>query len=129
MRVGVVDQGTSIKLAVYDTGMGISPDFLPHLFDEFQQESSGLTRKHGGNGLGLAITKRLVEAMGGDIRVQSKKHVGTIFTITLPVKAAKPEGRDTDSESAAHAPAGAEDRPPQMSERPQACAEEAAAIS
>ena len=73
-----------VLLQVRDTGIGISEAFLPHVFEEFKQESTGLARSHEGSGLGLAITRRLVEAMGGTIEVESVKHSGATFTVALP---------------------------------------------
>ena len=78
-----------VRIAVADTGMGIAQEFLPYLFDEFKQESTGVSRSHEGSGLGLAITRKLVRLMHGEITVDSKKGAGTVFTITLP-KNAKP---------------------------------------
>ncbi len=71
-------------LRVRDTGIGISEDFLPYLFDNFKQESTGMERSHEGTGLGLSITKRLVELMGGTIEVESTKGIGSTFTVRLP---------------------------------------------
>ena len=73
-----------VEVQVSDTGIGISSEFLPHLFEEFRQESSGVARAYEGNGLGLAISRRLVEVMGGTIAVESEKGVGTTFTVRLP---------------------------------------------
>ena len=73
-----------VYLRVKDTGIGISDAFLNHLFDEFRQESTGLSRSHEGSGLGLAITKRLIDLMQGTIKVDSKKGVGSVFTVTFP---------------------------------------------
>lgn len=73
-----------ITLRVADTGVGIGQSFLPELFEPFKQESSGLAREFPGNGLGLSITKKLVEQMGGAIDVESQKGVGTTFHIVLP---------------------------------------------
>ncbi len=73
-----------VTLQVCDTGIGISEAFLPRMFEEFQQESTGLDRSHEGSGLGLAITKRLLDRMEGTISVESEKGVGTVFTVTLP---------------------------------------------
>jgi signal transduction histidine kinase len=67
-----------------DTGIGIDPKFLPHVFDEFAQESTGRSRTHGGTGLGLAITRRLVAALGGSIDVSSLKGRGSTFTVRFP---------------------------------------------
>jgi signal transduction histidine kinase len=71
-------------IVVRDTGQGIDPAFVPHLFEPFQQESSGDARQHEGSGLGLAITQRLVQAMGGTIQVDSVPGEGTAVTIRLP---------------------------------------------
>ena len=81
LRVRADAEGPIIE--VQDTGIGISEGFLPHIFDEFQQESDGLSRAYEGSGLGLAITKRLVHAMGGSIGVESQRGEGTTFTIRL----------------------------------------------
>jgi signal transduction histidine kinase len=72
-----------VRLRVRDTGRGIGPAFLPKLFEEFRQESDGLTRSHEGSGLGLAITRHLVHLMDGDIAVESAVGHGTVFTVTL----------------------------------------------
>jgi len=73
-----------IGIVVADTGVGIDPEFVPHLFDAFHQESTGDAREFEGSGLGLSITKRLVNLMGGTITVDSEKGEGTTFTVTLP---------------------------------------------
>lgn len=83
IRLGAGAQHIWIEVA--DTGIGISESFLSRLFEEFQQESAGLTRSYEGTGLGLPITKRLVELMGGTIQVESQKDVGTVFTVRLPI--------------------------------------------
>lgn len=72
---------------VSDTGIGIDADFLPRLFEEFSQESSGTDRSHSGTGLGLAITKRLVDLLNGEISVESRKDEGTTFKVEFPRKA------------------------------------------
>ena len=89
VEAGTLEDGIYVK--VCDTGIGISKEFLPDLFGEFKQESTGLSRDHQGSGLGLAITKRLVEAMNGTISVESKKGHGTTFTATFPDALAEPE--------------------------------------
>jgi signal transduction histidine kinase len=70
---------------VTDTGVGIDASFLPFLFDEFRQESEGESRNFEGSGLGLSITKRLVELMGGTISAESRKGEGSTFTVRLPL--------------------------------------------
>gem|GEM_PF-2904991 len=83
ITVGVRCEGEEAVLFVQDTGQGIAAEFLPHIFDEFRQESTGLSRTHEGNGLGLAITRRLVEQMNGRIDVESTKGEGTTFAVRL----------------------------------------------
>ncbi|MEX1055471.1 MAG: ATP-binding protein, partial [Rhodothermales bacterium] len=73
-----------IFLSVSDTGVGIDSKFLPHLFDEFKQESDGLTRSYEGSGLGLSITRRLVHLVNGEINVESAKGKGSRFAVTIP---------------------------------------------
>lgn len=75
-----------LEISVIDTGEGIAPEFLPHVFDRFRQADASTTRKHGGLGLGLSIVKQLVELHGGSIGVRSGgKGLGSTFTVSLPV--------------------------------------------
>lgn len=74
-----------ITLAIEDTGIGISEDFLPRIFNPFEQESSGTGRSHEGSGLGLSISKRYIELLGGEITVTSRKGFGSKFEIVLPL--------------------------------------------
>jgi signal transduction histidine kinase len=73
-----------ITLAVTDTGIGMTPDQMGKLFQEFSQASSFTASKYGGTGLGLAISRRFCQMMGGDISVASEPGRGSIFTIRLP---------------------------------------------
>lgn len=84
----------TVHLHVEDTGKGIDPAFIPHLFDKFRQESSGFGRSHEGSGLGLSLTKKLVELMNGEIAVQSEQGEGSVFTVSFPRMETKNEGRD-----------------------------------
>jgi signal transduction histidine kinase len=70
-----------ILIKVRDSGVGISEEFIPHLFDKFSQESGGYTRKYDGNGLGLALVKKYSEVNNSRIEVSSKKDHGTEFRI------------------------------------------------
>lgn len=86
-RVGVAlaKDGAQVRITVSDTGQGISPDFLPHVFERFQQAESGLTRAHGGLGLGLAIVRHLVDLHGGIVTAASDgEGKGATFTVRLP---------------------------------------------
>lgn len=85
VRAGI-DGGRGLEISVADTGMGIKAEDLPKLFKEFGQLDSGYARKHEGTGLGLALTKRLVELHGGEIRAASAgAGKGAAFTFTLPL--------------------------------------------
>jgi len=75
-----------VEIKVTDTGIGINPNKLATIFDPFEQAESSTTRRFGGSGLGLNISKTLVELMGGKIRVTSAPNIGTEFTVTLPLK-------------------------------------------
>jgi PAS domain S-box-containing protein len=75
-----------VEIVVSDTGAGIAPDFLPHIFERFRQADSGTTREHGGIGLGLAIVRHLVELHGGTIHAVSGGHEkGATFRVRLPI--------------------------------------------
>jgi len=77
---------SSITFIVSDTGEGIDPEFLPHVFDRFWQVNSSTTRKHGGLGLGLAIVWHILELHGGTIRAESAgEGKGATFVVDLPV--------------------------------------------
>lgn len=75
----------NLYFVIKDTGIGISKEFLPHIFESFAQENTSTTNKYGSSGLGLPITKNIIEMMGGSIHVDSEKGVGSTFTITIPL--------------------------------------------
>jgi signal transduction histidine kinase/CheY-like chemotaxis protein len=77
------DQGARLQFAVWDTGIGIPPDRLNSLFEPFTQADSSTTRRFGGTGLGLSIARRLAQAMGGGIEVDSTPGIGTTFRVTV----------------------------------------------
>lgn len=77
------DGKSSLRFTVSDTGIGMSKEYLPHLYDTFSQEDSSTTTKYGSTGLGMPITKSIVELMNGHIEVESEKGVGTCFYVTV----------------------------------------------
>ena len=89
MQVVLERVNSHVQLSIADTGIGISPDFLPHVFDRFAQQDSSAARTHGGLGLGLAIAKQLVELHGGTLRAKSPgPGQGATFIIDLPIAVA-----------------------------------------
>jgi PAS domain S-box-containing protein len=86
-----------IEISVSDTGAGIKPDFLPHVFGRFQQADASTTRRHGGLGLGLSIVKHLVELHGGSVSVHSPgENKGATFSVHLPLAATRGIDREGD---------------------------------
>ena len=85
----IEDKKASIFFEVKDTGIGIPEDKLETVFDSFSQGSIGINRKYGGTGLGLTIVKKLVEILGGTIKLESKVNQGSSFTFELPFKVSK----------------------------------------
>ncbi len=84
ITVEVTSEGDQLAIAVQDTGPGIGEEFQQRIFDAFSQESEGNTRSHQGSGLGLTVSKRIVECMGGTLRIDSSKGDGTCVSILLP---------------------------------------------
>ena len=87
------DQAT-IRFCVQDTGIGMDPAFIPRIFDAFSQEDSSHKTRYGGTGLGMAITKRIVEIMNGSISVESEKGVGTRVTVTVTLRPCDPKAQE-----------------------------------
>ena len=85
---GEDDRHITVRYQISDTGIGMSEDFVDHIFDEFSQEEHGARTQYKGTGLGMTITKRYVDLMGGTISVVSKKGVGSTFTVELPMEIA-----------------------------------------
>lgn len=92
------DGKSTLRFTISDTGIGMSEDFLPHIFDTFAQEDSSVANRYGSSGLGLAITKSIVEMMNGDIRVTSTKGKGTTFAVTVTLDDAPHVVPDTHAE-------------------------------
>jgi signal transduction histidine kinase len=86
IRIHAVQENGNLKLAVSDTGIGMKPEALEHIFEEFQQAEKTTSSQYGGTGLGLAIVKKFVILMGGEIVVESQVGQGSKFTITLPME-------------------------------------------
>jgi len=88
VQIAVEQARSHIEIRVTDTGIGISAEFLPHVFDRFRQANAGIARRHGGLGLGLSIVQHLVELHGGAIRAESSgPGQGATFSVQLPVAA------------------------------------------
>ena len=83
---GIDDRHVNVRYRISDTGIGMSEEFVDHIFDEFSQEEHGARTQYQGTGLGMAITKRYVDLMGGTISVESKKGVGSTFIVELPME-------------------------------------------
>jgi hypothetical protein len=84
IEIGCRSKSDWVEFHVKDTGIGIPPEFHDKIFDRFRQVEGSFTRKYGGNGLGLSISKNLIELMGGKIRVESEVGKGSAFYFTLP---------------------------------------------
>jgi signal transduction histidine kinase/ActR/RegA family two-component response regulator len=104
VRFASAEDGSGLRIDVADTGIGISPDILPRLFDKFVQADSTTTRRFGGSGLGLAICRELAAMMDGSIKVQSREGRGSTFTVlvALPREEALTDVHYIDDD---HAPA------------------------
>jgi signal transduction histidine kinase len=84
VRLEVSADAEAVRFAVIDTGLGIAPADLPRLFQEFTQLDASSTRKYGGSGLGLALSRRMAHLIGGDVSVKSELGAGSTFTLTIP---------------------------------------------
>ena len=97
VQIGIdheTDQRVALRVAVSDTGIGVSADAMERIFDPFEQVDSSTTRKYGGTGLGLAITKQLVELMGGSIGIASEEGRGATFSFSLDLQKQPPGSRE-----------------------------------
>ncbi|MBQ6928494.1 MAG: amino acid permease [Oscillospiraceae bacterium] len=100
-QIARTDEQCTLRFTMKDTGIGMSKEYMPKIFDTFSQEDSGAANRYGSTGLGMAITKNLVEMMKGDILVESEKGVGTTFTVTV---ALRPSARSFSQEQHARLP-------------------------
>ena len=88
-QTAVFEKQSTLKFVVKDTGVGMDSAFIPKVFDTFSQEYDSRTNRYGSTGLGMAITKNIVETMNGSISVESEKNVGTEFTVIIPFRTAE----------------------------------------
>jgi len=101
--VARLDNKATLRFTFRDTGIGMSRDYLPKLFDPFTQEDSSTTNRYGSTGLGMPITKSIVELMNGTIEVDSEKGKGTVFTVTVTLtQASRQAGSGSDLELYPH---------------------------
>ena len=94
-RTGTFGDQSTLRFVIKDTGIGMDESFLPKIFDSFTQENSERSSKYGSTGLGMAITKNIVELMNGTISVASEKGVGTEFTVVISLKDCEHQGPRT----------------------------------
>ena len=94
-RTAVYEDKSTLKFVVKDTGIGMDPSFIPKIFDSFLQENSSRNSKYGSTGLGMAITKNIVELMNGTISVESEKGAGSEFTVIVTLKNCERTGEAT----------------------------------
>jgi len=93
VQIKVEQDNDQVEIAVSDTGSGIPPAFVAHVFERFRQAEAGTTRKTGGLGLGLSIVRHLVEMHGGSVEAESEgEGQGATFRVMLPLAVAQPEG-------------------------------------
>ena len=85
-RTNLFNDQTTLRFSVKDTGIGMDKEFIPKIFDSFSQEDSRRSSKYGSTGLGMAITKNIVELMNGSISVESEKGTGTEFVVVVTLK-------------------------------------------
>ncbi len=97
VRVRLHTSGGTAEMVVADSGEGIPPEFLPHVFEPFRQADASTTRTHAGLGLGLSIVKQIVEAHGGTVTAENNPHGrGAVFTVRLPIVAVRHHRRASD---------------------------------
>ena len=84
----VAEQSDGLRFAIRDTGCGIRPEDLAHIFEPFRQADGSMTRRYGGVGLGLALARKMARLLGGELTVQSEVDVGSTFAFLLPAEAA-----------------------------------------
>ncbi len=101
-KVKLEEKKVTLKFSVKDTGIGLTEEEMKRLFHKFEQADTSITRTFGGKGLGLAISKKLIEMMNGNIWVESKKDVGSIFPFVLELDIWKEKDRKRPSSQMLH---------------------------
>jgi signal transduction histidine kinase len=91
VEISLFREGNNVKIRVKDTGMGIPAEDLSKIFDRFYRVDKARTRELGGSGLGLSISKWIVDIHNGTISVESEINLGSIFTVTFPLKTPSPQ--------------------------------------
>lgn len=97
-NVARFEGNTTLRFIISDTGIGMSKEYLPKIFDAFSQEDSSSTNKYGSTGLGMSITKSLVKLMNGNIEVESEKGKGTTFTVTVTLADSSRKAEEKETE-------------------------------
>ena len=96
-RTAVFEDQSTLRFCIRDTGIGMDKEFIPKIFDAFSQADSSRKTKYGSTGLGMAITKSIVEMMNGSISVESEVGVGTEFAVTVTLKNCEHEGKEKEN--------------------------------
>lgn len=97
-NVAWFEGNSTLRFIISDTGIGMSKEYLPKIFDAFSQEDSSSTNKYGSTGLGMSITKSLVKLMNGNIEVESEKGRGTTFTVTVTLADSSRKAEEKETE-------------------------------
>jgi two-component system sensor histidine kinase ChiS len=103
VEVSAAGVNNELEITVADTGIGIQADKLDRIFESFEQADGSISREYGGAGLGLAVTKELVQLHGGNIRVESTPGIGSRFTFSLPISTSKVESKQQEEVSTVQA--------------------------
>ena len=106
-KIAEFDRKATLRFTIKDTGIGMDKEYIPKIFDAFSQEDASSTNKYGSTGLGMAITKSIVDMMNGDISVESEKGVGTAFTIVVTLERSEQSasGANEEQEAVSSTPA------------------------
>lgn len=87
-----------LRFSVRDDGIGMSPEFLPKAFDLFSREDPSFTTRYGGSGMGLTVARQKIQLLGGEIKAESQKNVGSLFTVTVPFQVSDKKEEETEED-------------------------------